>query len=203
MNCVELQQSLANTEDASTAEQRAHVKGCPACAALVKELNVIVAAAGELREADEPSPRVWNSIEAALRQEGLIRPAPHPLEPSFSGRWGAFGWLVPAMAMLLIALGIYLRREQAPRELAHQPTLATSAAAADLSDDDFLQEIAANTPTMKVQYEENLRRVNESIREAEGLVRESPYDGEARQSLLDAYQQKSMLFEMAMDRPLP
>jgi hypothetical protein len=45
--------------------------------------------------------------------------------------------------------------------------------------------------------------VNESIREAQGFVDESPNDQDARRSLTDAYQQKSMLFELAMDRSLP
>ncbi len=74
MNCVELQQSLAEAEDVSSLEQRAHLDACPACSELLRELNLIVAAASQLQEADEPSPRVWNSIEFALRQEGLIRP---------------------------------------------------------------------------------------------------------------------------------
>src|SRR5271155_5548143 len=116
MNCVELQQSLAEVEDGSTAEQGAHLRTCPACSALVKELNLIIAAAGRLQEADEPSPRVWNSIEIALRQEGLIRPqrAARPLVSSFSMRWGVARWLVPAAAMLLLALGIYVRHESLP-----------------------------------------------------------------------------------------
>ena len=88
MNCVELQQSLAEAEDASGSEQRAHLKACPACSALVRELNLIVAAAAQLQAANEPSPRVWNSIEFALRQEGLIRPQ-RPIVSSFSARWGA------------------------------------------------------------------------------------------------------------------
>jgi protein involved in temperature-dependent protein secretion len=54
---------------------------------------------------------------------------------------------------------------------------------------------------MRSQYEENLKRVNESIQDAQATVNESPNDPDARRSLMDAYQQKSMLFEMAMDRP--
>ena len=72
-----------------------------------------------------------------------------------------------------------------------------------LNDDDLMQEVAANAPAMQRQYEENLRRVNESIRDAQSVVNENPNDEDARRSLMDAYQQKSMLFEMAMDRPLP
>ena len=55
---------------------------------------------------------------------------------------------------------------------------------------------------MKSQYEENLRRVNDSIQDAQSAVNENPDDPEARRALMDAYQQKSMLFEMAMDHPL-
>jgi hypothetical protein len=206
MNCVELQQSLAEVEDASSLEQRAqvHLKACPACSALVKELSLIVATASQLRESDEPSPRVWNSIEFALRQEGLIRP--RPVVSSFSARWGAARWLVPAAAMLLLALGIYVRRESPslPNHLAKQASVAVPVAnPSELNDEDLLQEVADNEPAMKMQYAENLRQVNESIREAQGVVDESPNDAEARRSLMDAYHQKSMLFEMAMDRPLP
>jgi hypothetical protein len=206
MNCVELQNSLAEVEDGSTIEQRAHLMDCPECCALVKELDLIIEAAGRLQEADEPSPRVWNSITIALRQEGLIRSqrsAPHPIS-SFSARWGAARWLVPAAAMLLLALGLYMRHQSVPGQLAQQASAVMPVAtSSDLDDDDLMQEVAANVPAMKGQYQDNLRRVNESIREAQGVVDESPNDEDARHSLMDAYQQKSMLFEMAMDRSLP
>jgi len=206
MNCVELQNSLAEVEDGSTLEQRAHLMECPECHALVRELDLIIAAAGQLREADEPSPRVWNSITIALRQEGLIRMQPALRAPvsSFGARWGAARWLVPAAAMLLLALGLYVRQQPAVKQAAEQASvIAPVARASDLDDQDLMQEVADNSPAMKGQYEESLRRVNESIREAQGFVDESPNDQDARRSLMDAYQQKSMLFEMAMDRPLP
>lgn len=206
MNCVELQQSLAEVEDGSSVEQRAHLRACPACSSLVKELDLIIDAASHLQAADEPSPRVWNSIEIALRQEGLIRPQPaaRPLIPSFSARWGMARWLVPAAATLLLAIGLYVHHESLPNQLALQPSNTVPAAnPSDLNDDDLLQEVADNAPAMKTQYAENLRQVNESIRDAQGLVLQSPNDEDARRSLMDAYQQKSMLFEMAMDHPLP
>jgi hypothetical protein len=206
MNCVELQQSLAEVEDGSSVEQRVHLRTCPACSALLNELNLIVGAASQLRGADEPSPRVWTAIEFALRQEGLIhaQPARRPLVSSFSARWGAARWLVPAAAMLLLALGIYVRHESLPNQLAeHASETVPVANPSDLDDADLMQEVADNAPAMKTQYEENLRQVNESIRDAQGVVDESPNDEDARRSLMDAYQQKSMLFEMAMDRSLP
>jgi hypothetical protein len=206
MNCVELQESLAEEESVANLDQRAHLRACPACSALVTELNQIVAAASQLQALNEPSPRVWNSIEIALRQEGLIRPqrAGRPVVPSFGSRWGVARWLVPAAAMLLLAVGIYVRRESLPNQLAqHAAATAPAANPSDLNDEDLMQEVAANSPAMMPQYTESLRQVNESIRDAQGVVDESPNDEDARRSLMDAYQQKSMLFEMAMDRSLP
>ena len=203
MNCVELQQSLAEVEDGSTQEQSAHLRACPKCSALLQELNQIVASAVELQASDEPSPRVWNSIEIALRQEGLIRPQPvgrRAPVPSFSARWGAARWLVPAAAMLLLAVGIYQHSRSVPNSTPQQAVAAAPANFSGLNDEDLIQEVAANSPAMQGQYEENLRRVNDSIRDAQSLVNENPNDEDARRSLMDAYQQKSMLFEMAMDR---
>ena len=205
MNCVELQQSLAEVEDLSGAEQRAHLKACPACSALVQELNQIVAVASELRAADEPSPRVWNSIEIALRREGLIRPQTAQRVPvaSFSARWGRARWLVPAAAMLLLVVGIYQRQESSStRSSQDAAVVAPVVNPSGLNDEDFIQEVAENTPALRIQYEENLRRVNDSIRDAQSALDESPNDEDARRSLMDAYQQKSMLFQMAMDRSL-
>lgn len=202
MNCVELQQSLAELEDSGSAEQLAHTRGCPACSALVRDLNQIAAAASRLQEANEPSPRVWNSIEAALRREGLIRPqrASRRLMPSFGTRWGTAGWLVSAAAMLLLALGISLQHESQPHQSAQQASVAVPVVnPLDLNDDDLRQEIADTAPEVKTQYEENLRQVNDSIRDAQGVVNETPNDEDARRSLMDAYQQKAMLFELAMD----
>jgi hypothetical protein len=202
MNCVELHQSLAEVEDGGSVERLAHLRTCPACSALVRDLNQIAAAASLLQAADEPSPRVWNSIEVALRQEGLIRPqrAGRPLITTFGARWGAARWLVPAAAMLLLALGISVRRESRPNPSAQQASVAVPVAnPSDLNDDDLRQEIANNTPEIKTLYEENLRQVNDSIRDAQGVVDETPNDEDARRSLMDAYQQKAMLFELAMD----
>jgi hypothetical protein len=56
---------------------------------------------------------------------------------------------------------------------------------------------------MKTQYEDDLRRVNEYIFDAKGIVAANPNDEEARRSLMEAYQEKAMLFELAMDRSLP
>jgi hypothetical protein len=207
MNCLELQASLAEIEDGSSAAQRAHLKICPECSALVTELNLIASAAIELQAADEPSPRVWNSIEIALRQEGLIRPqrVSRSLLPALSSRWAWARWMVPAAAVLLIAVGVYVRQHSLSRQLAGNtaPAAVTDLAIAGLNDDDLLQEVAQLSPAMQAQYTDDLRHVNEYIQDAKSVVASNPNDEEARRSLMEAYQEKAMLFELAMDRSLP
>jgi len=209
MTCVELQESLTEIEDASSPEQKAHLKDCPECAALVAELLVIACAAGELRASHEPSPRVWNSIEIALRHEGLIRPPrkSHSLLPSFSSQWSWARWLAPAAALLLITLGIYLRRPSHTPGVGTndmQPAITTGSdiAIAGLNDEDLLQQIALQSPALQAQFTDGLRRVNEYIQEAKNIVAADPNDEEARRSLMEAYQEKAMLFELALDRSL-
>jgi|SRR5579863_1256873 len=214
MNCVELQQSLAETEGRS-ADQQDHLQSCAACASLVAELSLIASSGAFLRESAEPSPRVWNSLEIALRQEGLIR-APRPnrsLIPSLGSNWRWARWLAPAAAALLLAVGVYVRQHALATELARDAAKPAAAVGADievaglsdagLNDADLLQEIAQQAPAIRAQYEDNLRHVNEYIQDAKSNVADDPNDEDARRSLMEAYQEKAMLFELAMDRSLP
>lgn len=210
MTCVELQESLAENEKATNAAQRAHLKDCPQCAALVEELLVIACAAGELRAAHEPSPRVWNSIEIALRREGLIRPqrASRSLLPALSSTWGR--WLIPAAAILLLTAGILIRQHLPARTIANNEftfnstsSVESDAAIAGLNDDDLIQEVGQQSPSLQAEYAENLRRVNEYIVDAKSTIAADPNDEDAHRSLMEAYQQKAMLFELALDRSLP
>lgn len=207
MNCVELQASLVEIEDGRSAEQRDHLKHCTECSALLTELVLISSAAVELRAADEPGPHIWKSIESRLREEGVIRPqrANRSLVPSPGSRWGWVRWLAPAAAALLITVGLYVRQHSLVHQLARDTAAvaASDLAVAGLNDDDLLSEIAQQSPAIKAQYTDNLRRVNQYIQDAKNVVAANPDDDEARRSLMEAYQQKAMLFELAMDRSLP
>jgi len=209
MTCVELRESLVEQEDGSRPEQRAHLKNCTECAALVADLLVIACAAGELRATHEPSPRVWNSIEIALRQEGLIKPqhSRHSLLPSFGSSWGWWRWLAPVAALLLITAGVYVQQYSRSQSIArneiHPAVPVSDAMIAGLNDEDLLQGISQQSPALRATYSDNLRRVNEYIHDAKSTVDADPNDEDARRSLMEAYQQKAMLFELALDRSLP
>lgn len=212
MTCVELQQSLAEIEDASSDEQRAHLRTCSSCSALVEELALIIASAPALLEAGEPSPRVWNAIEIQLRQEGLIRPqrAKQPSGMSLAAsaapsRWGWARLMIPAAALLILVSIFAYQRSRMPQPIATQQpvNIAPEVSLAGLNDDELLQEVSNQAPAMKAQYANNLLHVNDYIADAKKSLDADPNDEEARRSLMDAYQQKSMLFELAMDRSLP
>jgi hypothetical protein len=207
MNCVELQASLAEIEGGRSAEQRDHLKTCAECSALVTELVLIASTAVELRADNEPGPHVWKSIESTLREEGVIRPQRgRSLLPSLGSRWGWARWMVPAAAALLLTAGLYVRQHSLAHQLARDTASiapVSDLAIAGLNDDDLLLEVAQQSPALKAQYTDNLRRVNEYIQDAKSVVAANPNDDEARRSLMEAYQQKAMLFEFALDRSLP
>jgi hypothetical protein len=172
-------------------------------------LLVIACAAGDLRAAHEPDPRVWKSIETSLRREGLIRPQRRSLSllPSLGSQWGWSRWLVPAAALLLITVGFYLQQRSRPSLVGNNDSSAPVTTVSDaivpgLDDDDLLQEIAQQSPALREQYADNLRRVNEYIQDAKQVADADPNDEEARRSLMEAYQEKAMLFELALDRSL-
>jgi hypothetical protein len=207
MTCVELQDSLVENERGSSAEQQAHLRNCSECAKMVADLLVIACSAGELRAAHEPHARVWKSIEASLRQEGLIRPQRGRLSvlPSLGSEWSWVRWMAPAAALLLVSLGIYLNQHSQFVNRASTVSAPLETAppdAAGLNDADLLQEVAQQSPALQAQYADNLRRVNQYIQDAKNIVDADPNNEEARRSLMEAYQEKSMLFELALDRSL-
>ena len=214
MNCAEFQHELPEfMEEGGNAASKAHLTDCRDCSGLVSSLEAIIREAKELQASEEPSPRVWNSIEIVLRQEKLIRepqPSGHPsILPSLRQRWGVMAWLVPTAAALLVGAGILVyqqRPNNAQRTVAKAPATpaaGSSIVPADVSDEQLLQEVSARAPMMRAAYESNLRDVNNYIRDAQDSVNADPNDEQAQQALMDAYGQKSMIYEMALDRSLP
>lgn len=210
MTCAEFQRELPEYMEGGAPEFKAHLQGCPNCSGLVASLESIVREARELQASEEPSPRVWNSIEIALRKENLIR-TPRPtnsLLPAFLQRWGVMAWAVPVAAILLVAVAITLyQRPNSSAGTRHEAVLTTPANdtrfAGDPNDEQLLQEVSQRSPLMRAAYERNLRDVNDYIRDAQASVNADPNDEGAQQALMDAYGQKSMIYEMALDRSLP
>jgi hypothetical protein len=205
MTCIDLVTSLTEDEDGISLPQQVHLKSCTACSSLVSDLHQIRSIAPELCASDEPSPRVWNSLEVALRQEGLIKPqgSHRPFITSFGARWGWGRWLVPVAAAILVAVGTVEYRQSASRHLGEYSNRGNTSVVADLNDADFLQEVSDRTPAVQAQYADGLHSVNDAISDAQAALSADPGDQDARRALMEALQQKQMIFNMAEDRPLP
>jgi len=72
--------------------------------------------------------------------------------------------------------------------------------AANSDDQQFLSEVSTLAPSMRATYESQLRAVNADIRESQAYLDQNPGDADARQHLMDAYQQKALLYQIALDR---
>ena len=205
MTCIEFQEVLPNImEGQRDTEQEAHLQSCSVCSGLVSDLNLISRQARLLQASEEPSPRVWNQIEIALRQEGLIRqPARDRSVVAFPRRWSP-AWLLPVAAILVIAFGIVVYKGGPSQQQVADKAVATGVSAPGNGDDQQLLEVVGSrTPSMRASYAANLQNVNAYIRDAEQTVQSDPNDEEAQHSLMAAYEQKAMVYEMALDRSLP
>jgi hypothetical protein len=67
-------------------------------------------------------------------------------------------------------------------------------------DQQFLSVVSTLAPSMRASYESELQAVNADILETQAYVNRNPGDADARQHLMDAYQQKALLYQIALDR---
>lgn len=76
----------------------------------------------------------------------------------------------------------------------------TADASPAVTDNEFLSEVSQRAPTMRATYANQLQAVNNEIRETKAYLNQYPGDLDARQHLLEVYQQKALLYQMALDR---
>ncbi|MBX6358583.1 MAG: hypothetical protein IRZ03_00740 [Acidobacterium ailaaui] len=68
MNCAEFQEKLPELfESGVDVSNDPHVKNCENCAALVRDLEYIASQAKLLLPIHDPSPKVWDNIQSAIR----------------------------------------------------------------------------------------------------------------------------------------
>jgi hypothetical protein len=206
MNCAEFERILPDyLEGGHTSEHQAHLNSCPVCSGLVADLNLISSQAPSLQASDEPSARVWNALESQLRREGLIRTsaASRPSPAEFFRRWRT-AWLVPVAAALVIAAGMKLYHPPRAGDnspVARQVTSPSNPAPVVSADDkELLNRVASRPPSQQASYRRNLDQANSFIHDAEESVRNDPNDVYTQQQLINAYEQKQMLYDLAVDR---
>jgi len=212
MTCEEFERVLPELEGSHSLAQEQHLRTCSACADLVSDLNAIEQKA-RLLEDQEPSPRVWNNIEAALHREGLIRQPQPQLAPPFAhpARW-RFAWLVPVAAGVMFGVGLLIMHWQVGTQVVRQARVATPAIQSSSSvqspsvpsaEDPMIKLVATSAPSVRASYESDLRAVEAYIHDAEVAARNNPNDEISQQHLMNAYEQRAMVYEMALHRALP
>jgi hypothetical protein len=150
----------------------------------------------------EPSARVWEGLRKSLVAEGIIRPQAKPgrlMDFFFSPRWRPA--LVPlgAMAALVIIFVAY-KSDSRPTSTAQNAPVVDATKVAELDDDDvqLLNDVSSKSPALRATFEENLRKANAYIHDAKDTVASSPDNDEAQEDLIHAYNEKAMVYEMAI-----
>ena len=210
MNCQQFQEVLPYIiESGGKVEEESHLRECPACAELVQDLRYIADQAKLLLPMHDPNPRVWTNIEQSLQREGLFpegrmsRLGHITKNPTQAKNWTPLGW---AMAVTAVALFAFALTNFKPRQLPQEQLSAQNvpADAANISDDQqLISQLAQADPAARAPYESSLREVNAYIADAQQAAQSDPDDPAAQELLLDAYQQKEMLYQMATARSLP
>ena len=203
MTCVEFQDILADMIDGETdSEHEAHLRSCSSCSELVSDLRAIASGAKVLCADSDPSPRVWANIQRTLEEEGIIRPARQPAATLFPARRWSPAWLAAAAAVLVLAIGafIYTNHRGFNQELAKRQSLTTPVLGVPEASADDVELLSHVSPAARATYADDLQTVNAFIRDAEETVAQDPNDDEARHFLMQAYQERDLVYASAMDR---
>ena len=113
-----------------------------------------------------------------------VQPVPAPAVPAPASH-------APATVAQAPATKVSPQQKTNPRtEVAEVPSL---------EDQQFLSEVSTRDPGMRVTFENQLRAVNAYIREVQAYLDRNPGDEDARQHLMEAYRQKAMLYQMALE----
>jgi len=177
------------------AEQEQHLRECDVCSDLVKDLKYIADQAKLLVPMEDPSPRVWDGLQKSLEREGLVKAAParRPLLVPPARNWT---WVALITAVVVLATGLFVVRNFTQIS----PTTQVAASTIDTLDgydQQVLQSVSNLPPEVRSAYEQGLKDVNAYIADAKRTVEENPNDGDAKEFLMQAYEQKAMLYEMA------
>lgn len=212
MNCAEFQRALPHVIDGGgSAAEEAHLNDCGVCTDLVQDLKYIAGQAKLLVPMHDPSPRVWHGIQSSLEREGLVaggkagRFQPAVMVPA--SRWGMATRLGAFAALLLMAFWLISYRNAAPSgETAVGQNPAPPAVMADASmaaeDRLLLAAVSKHSPERAASYKASLRDVNTYIHDAKRTLEQDPRDVSAREHLLQAYEQRAMLYEIATARTM-
>jgi len=200
-------------------EAQAHVRTCPHCSGVIKDLEMIHTEARSWNASEQDAPeRVWTALRAQLEQEGLIRgtvPASKDRAHNAAPRAGWFAGLFPRLPRSVLA-GAYLaalvavafalsgpvnKRVNEARWLKGTQT-STSPLSAQLNfaEQNSNSYVTRSNPVVAASLHQNLAIVDNYIALCEKSVSEDPQNEVARDYLYEAYQQKADLLTQLTER---
>lgn len=112
------------------------------------------------------------------------------------------GWaLALTVAVIFAALLVTYKPHQLPQNQLSAQNSSTASAQMDGDDQQLVAQVS--DPDARSAYETSLREANAYIADAQAEAQRDPDDPAAQELLQDAYQQKEMLYQMAVARSLP
>jgi len=140
-----------------------------------------------------------------VTQQATQQPAAHPVQPpqQLPSSQSQIAQSNPKLEAPSVGTGARpakSKSQPAPTVAANLPEQPEIAPPPSADDERFLSEVSQGAPTMRATYEDQLRAVNAEIRETQEYIKWHPGDLDARQHLMEVYQQKAMLYQMALDR---
>lgn len=209
MNCQKFQEVLPYIiESGGNAEEEEHLRSCASCAELVQDLQYIAQQAKLLLPMHDPNPKVWTGIEQSLRGQGLSpegRMSPRGQITNLTTQIKSatpLGWGIAFAALALFAIALINYHPLPSTNSSAQNIIPESSAMAS-DDQQLLARVSEQVPEEGQAYEDSFREVNAYIVDAQQAVDRDPQDAVAQAHLLEAYQQKEMLYQMATSRALP
>jgi hypothetical protein len=211
MNCQQFQEILPYIiESGGKTEEEDHLRTCRACAELVEDLEYIAQQAKLMLPMYDPSPRVWAGIQDSLHRQGLIQegrrsPLAHDVTvlPAPAKSWTPLGWAMAVAALAAFAVILANYRPQLPQAPVSAQNMTAPPVAVEGDDQQLIRQVGERSPDVRRAYEDSLREVNAYITDAQQAVDHDPADTGARAQLLEAYQQKEVLYQLATTRELP
>lgn len=209
MNCQQFQEVLPYIiETGGNVEEEAHLRTCAACSELVQDLRYIAEQAKLLLPMRDPNPRVWTNIEQSLHREGLLPEGRLSRQgqitnysTSIQAKSGTpVGWVMALAALIVFAAVIINYKPHLPSQQLTAQNGSATTAQLESDDQQTMEQVAQQSPEVRRAYEDGLKEANAYISDAEQALRQDPQDATAQAQLLEAHQQKEMLYQMAVAR---
>jgi hypothetical protein len=209
MTCQQFQEVLPYIiESGGNEEEEGHLRSCPACTELVQDLKYIAEQAKLLLPMHDPNPRVWTNIEQSLHREGLLPEGRmsrkgHTLTyptPTESKSWTPIGWMMALAAITALTAVLVNYKPQLPAPPATAQNSITQPAQLGSDDQQLISQMSQHDQRLGQAYEAALKEANAYISDAEEAVKLDPQDASAQEQLVEAHEQKEMLYQMATAR---